>query len=111
MKNSSRSFWSIIGPGVLLFAAGVGAGDLLTASMAGADIGLIVVWAAFIGAGVKWVLSEGIARWQMATGMSVIEGWLRHAPWFAWTFFVYFLLWTFFVGGALVNACGVAGTA
>jgi Mn2+/Fe2+ NRAMP family transporter len=106
-----RSFWSTIGPGILLFAAGVGAGDLLTASMAGSDIGLVVVWAALIGATVKWVLSEGIARWQMATGRSMLEGWLDHAPWFAWIFFAYFLLWTFGVGGALVNACGIAGTA
>lgn len=109
--TNRRSFISTIGPGLLLFAAGVGAGDLLTASMAGADIGLIVVWGALIGATVKWVLSEGIARWQMATGTSMIEGWLHHAPWFAWIFFAYFLLWTLFVGGALVNACGVAGTA
>jgi Mn2+/Fe2+ NRAMP family transporter len=111
VTKSPLSIWSIIGPGLLLFAAGVGAGDLLTASMAGSDIGLIVVWAAFIGAAVKWVLSEGIARWQMATGTSMLEGWLRYAPWFAWIFFAYFLFWSFFVGGALVNACGVAGTA
>ena len=111
MTEQPRSFLSIIGPGVLLFAAGVGAGDLLTASMAGSDIGLVVVWAAILGALLKWVLSEGIARWQMATDSSMLEGWLRHAPWFAWIFFLYFLLWTFVVGGALASACGIAGSA
>jgi Mn2+/Fe2+ NRAMP family transporter len=111
MPNQSRSFLSIIGPGVLLFAAGVGAGDLLTASMAGSDVGLVVVWAAVVGTILKWTLSEGIARWQMGTGTSMLEGWVRHAPWFAWIFLGYFLLWTFVVAGALVNACGIAATA
>ena len=109
--SDSRSFLSIIGPGVLLFAAGVGAGDLLTASMAGSDVGLVVVWAAVVGTILKWTLSEGIARWQMGTGRSMLEGWVRHAPWFAWIFFAYFILWTFVVAGALVNACGIAATA
>jgi Mn2+/Fe2+ NRAMP family transporter len=110
-SEQPRSFLSIIGPGILLFAAGVGAGDLLTASMAGSEVGLVVVWAAIIGTVLKWVLSEGIARWQMGSGSSMIEGWLRHAPWFAWIFLAYFVLWTFVVGGALVNACGIAATA
>jgi Mn2+/Fe2+ NRAMP family transporter len=106
------SLLGTFGPGILVAATGVGAGDLVTASLAGSSVGLVVVWAAVLGAVLKWSLNEGIARWQLATGTTLLEGWLqRLGPWFAWPFFAYFLLWSFAVGGALVSACGIAGTA
>lgn len=106
----SRLTLSTLGPGLLIAATGVGAGDLITASLAGSEVGVIVAWAAVGGALLKWTLNEGIARWQMATGTTLLEGWiLRLHPIVQWAFLVYFLLWSFVVGGALVNACGVAG--
>ena len=102
---------STLGPGLLIAATGVGAGDLITASFAGSEVGTIVVWAAILGALLKWTLNEGVARWQMATGTTLVQGWVDHfRPVVQWTFLTYFLLWSFVVGGALVNACGVAGT-
>ena len=99
-----------LGPGLLIAATGVGAGDLITASLAGSEVGVVVAWAAVAGALLKWTLNEGIARWQMATGTTVLEGWiLRLHPIVQWAFLIYLLLWSFVVGGALVNACGVAG--
>jgi Mn2+/Fe2+ NRAMP family transporter len=96
---------------MLVAATGVGAGDLLTASLAGSRFGLTLLWAAWIGALVKWFLNEGISRWQMATGTTLLEGWVdRLGPWIRWVFLLYLLPWTFFTGGALINACGVAGT-
>lgn len=104
-------FFALVGPGVLIAATGVGAGDLLTASLAGSKLGLVLVWAAVAGAALKWFLNEGIARWQMATGTTLLEGWIdRLGNWIRWVFLGYLLAWTVFTGGALVNACGVAGT-
>jgi Mn2+/Fe2+ NRAMP family transporter len=89
----------------------VGAGDLLTASLAGSRHGLALLWAAGVGAVLKWFLNEGIARWQLATGTTLLEGWVsRFGAWLRWLFLLYFLPWTFFTGGALISACGVAGT-
>jgi Mn2+/Fe2+ NRAMP family transporter len=105
------SWLALLGPGMLIAATGVGAGDLLTASLAGSRFGLTLLWAAWIGALLKWFLNEGIARWQMATGTTLLEGWVdRLGPWIRWVFLLYLLPWTFFTGGALVSACGVAGT-
>ncbi len=100
-----------IGPGILIAATGVGAGDLLTASLGGSAVGLTILWAAWVGGVLKWVLNEGIARWQMGTETTVLEGWTDklHAS-IRWAFLLYLLVWTVFTGGALVNACGVAGT-
>lgn len=99
-----------LGPGLLVSATGIGAGDLITAGLAGSEAGVIVAGAALAGALLKWTLSEGIARWQMATETTLLEGWARRLPPIVqWIFLAYFLLWSFVVGGALVNACGVAG--
>ena len=96
---------------MLVAATGVGAGDLLTASLAGSRFGLTLLWAAWVGALLKWFLNEGIARWQMATGTTFIEGLVAHlGTWLQWGFGAYLAVWAFFTGGALVSACGVAGT-
>lgn len=104
-------WFAAVAPGVLVAATGVGAGDLLTASLGGSAVGLAILWAAGIGAILKWFLNEGVARWQMATGKTLLEGWVEHlGRWIQWVFLPYLLIWTVFTGGALVNACGVAGT-
>jgi Mn2+/Fe2+ NRAMP family transporter len=48
-------------------ATGVGAGDLIAASVAGRRFGLAVLWVVVLGALCKGVLNDGIARWQLAT--------------------------------------------
>ena len=52
---------ALIGPGLLVAATGVGAGDLATGALAGARLGTVVLWAVIIGAGIKFVLNEGLA--------------------------------------------------
>lgn len=110
-KERKAGLFSRLAPGILIAATGVGAGDLLTASLAGHDAGLVILWAAVVGAVLKWFLNEGIARWQMATETTLLEGWVnRLGRWIRWVFLVYLLIWSVFTAGALMNACGVAGT-
>jgi Mn2+/Fe2+ NRAMP family transporter len=101
-----------LGPGLLLAATGVGAGDLATAAFAGGQLGIAVLWAVALGALLKYGLNEGLARWQLATGQTFLEGVaarLGHA--WLWLFLPYLLLWSYFVGAALISACGVAAHA
>jgi Mn2+/Fe2+ NRAMP family transporter len=71
----------------------------------------VLLWAAWVGALLKWFLNEGIARWQMGTGTTLLEGWTeRLGRWIRWLFLGYLLVWSLFTAGALINACGVAGT-
>ena len=104
-----RSLLAKIGPGVLLAATGVGAGDLATAGIAGTNLGLVVAWAVVLGAVLKYVLTEGLARWQLATGQTLLEGASRRlgTP-FRVVFLLYLLPWAFFTGGALISASGTA---
>jgi Mn2+/Fe2+ NRAMP family transporter len=103
------SFFAILGPGLLLAATGVGGGDLATATFVGGMLGTAVLWAVALGAFMKFVVTEGIARWQLATGQTIIEGAVhRLGPVVIWIFLPYFLLWSFFVGAAQMSANGVA---
>lgn len=110
-QQATGGWFSRIAPGILIAATGVGAGDLLMATLAGSQLGLAILWAAVLGAFLKWFLNEGIARWQMATDTTLLEGWFDHlGRWIRWVFLGYLLIWSFFVAGALINACGVAGS-
>jgi Mn2+/Fe2+ NRAMP family transporter len=101
-----------IGPGIVVAATGIGAGDMITAALSGAKYGFVIIWAAVIGAVLKYFLNEGIARWQLATGTSVLEGWnQRFPPAVSLYFIVYLFIWGFIVAGALISACGLAAHA
>ena len=101
-----------IGPGLAIAATGVGAGDLMAAMLAGAEFGAVLLWVVLIGAALKLCLNEGVARWQLATGTTLLEGWTRHLgrP-FSLLFLVYLVVWSFIVAAGLMSACGVAAHA
>ena len=103
------SYFKAIGPGILLAATGIGAGDLTTASFAGSLLGTTVLWAIAVGAFLKFVVTEGLARWQLATGETLLEGLVARVGRVAiWIFLPYLLLWSFFVAASLMSGCGVA---
>jgi Mn2+/Fe2+ NRAMP family transporter len=101
-----------LGPGFVVAATGVGAGDMIAASVAGAKYGFVIIWAAIAGAVIKFFLNEGIARWQLATGTTLLQGWRQKFHHFISLYFiVYLFLWGFIVGAALIAACGLAAHA
>lgn len=112
MSKPDTSILRLLGPGILVAATGVGAGDLATGAFTGSKLGVTVLWAVVLGAGLKFVLNEGLARWQLATGETLLEGWSRHfgRP-VQYLFLLYLLFWSLFVGSALMSACGVTAHA
>ena len=110
--TSSRSALATIAPGILVAATGVGAGDLITAAFSGHQLGVAIAWAVLAGAGLKFVLSEGLARWQLATDDTPLDSVARHAGrGVLVALLVYMIAWSFFVGAALMGACGVTAHA
>jgi len=107
-NSKNKGFLSIIGPGILVAATGVGAGDLATASFSGSQLGTAILWAVLLGGLFKYFLTEGLARWQLVTGCTLLEGLALHfGKAFALVFLPYLFLWSFFVGTALMSASGV----
>lgn len=110
--NKLKSFLKIITPGIIIAMAGVGVGDLATASLVGSRLGVTVLWAVILGAFMKFFITEGCARWQLKTGTSILEGCMTHLGiWFKVPFIIYFVFWSYFVSAALISACGVATAA
>lgn len=109
MPPVRRSLLALIGPGIVVAATGVGAGDLATGAFAGSMLGVAVLWAVVLGATIKYTVNEGLARWQLATGRTLLEGVAAHlGKWAIWLFLAYLLFWSYFVAAALMNACGAA---
>jgi len=107
--SRSHSWLAKFGPGVLVAATGVGAGDLATAAFTGDRLGTAVLWAVVVGAMMKFVVTEGIGRWQTATGEPLLQSALSRLGMPARLVFgAYLFPWCFFVGAALISACGTA---
>ena len=107
-RPAPLSFLKLAGPGLVVAATGIGSGDVVAATVGGARYGVLLLWAIAVGAFFKFVLNEGIARWQLATGKTALEGWAEYLPaWVKWYFGAYLVVWTVAVTAALTNATGL----
>ena len=107
-----KRLFSELGPGFILAATGIGVGDMVSSTIAGAEYGLTLLWALAAGVILKYVITEGAARWQLATGTTLMEGWRdRLHPAVLAGFMVYFLVWTYVVSSALVAASAMVPAA
>lgn len=96
--------WRLIGPGIVAAATGVGAGDLIATLIAGSRFGYALLWAAVLGCVVKIALSEGAARYHLATRSTIFEGWRSLGPWASWYFGIYIVVWGFIYGATAMSA-------
>jgi len=99
-----------LGPGILLAAAAIGSGELILTPRAGALFGLSVGWVIVVSIVYKLALTLGLARYTIATGEDIFEG-FSHLPgprnWFVWILAAVFLLGAVGYSG-IALACGSA---
>jgi len=96
-----------VGPGLLAAATGVGAGDLVATMVAGARFGTVLLWAAILGAVLKLALGEGVGRWHLASGTTLLDGWRRLGRWATVFFGIYIVIWGFVYGATAMSAVGL----
>ncbi|MFF1694123.1 Nramp family divalent metal transporter [Streptomyces sp. NPDC058257] len=96
--------WKYIGPGIVVAATGVGAGDLVATLIAGSKFGYTLMWAAIIGCLVKISLAEATGRWHLATGRTLFEGWRSLGQWTTWYFAIYVVIWGFVYGATAMSS-------
>ncbi len=96
-----------VGPGLLVAAAGVGAGDLVATMVAGANYGTVLLWAAVLGTVLKIGLAEGVGRWTLSSGATMLDGWRLLGKWATWFFAVYILVWGYAYGATAMGAVGL----
>ena len=107
VPSTWRSRLRLIGPGLVVAATGVGAGDMVSSLTAGTEFGTVLIWAIILGAALKFALTEGLGRWYMATRTTVLDGWHSMGWWATGYFMVYLALVTFFFGAAAPSALAV----
>ncbi|MBD1381732.1 Nramp family divalent metal transporter [Metabacillus arenae] len=100
-----------VGPGFVTAATGVGTGDLIAALVAGVGFGTTLGWAIILGALLKFYLTEGIGRWHLATGKTILEGWHSLGRWATGYFGIYSIIWGFLYGAAAASTCALMMTA
>lgn len=103
--------WSLIGPGLLVAATGVGAGDLAAGLVAGSRYGLNFIWAVLVGIVIKFALNEGVGRYHLATDETLLEGIHSLGRWASGFFGGYSLIWGFVYGAAASASCSLAANA
>ncbi|MEU8484960.1 Nramp family divalent metal transporter [Streptomyces sp. NPDC048641] len=99
-----KSSWKYIGPGIVVAATGVGAGDLVATLIAGSNFGYTLLWAAVIGCVVKISLAEAAGRWHLSTGRTLFDGWASLGRWTTYFFVVYVVIWGFVYGAAAMSS-------
>lgn len=101
----------LIGPGLVAAATGVGAGDLVAALVAGTKFGTVFVWTIIAGAIIKYFLNEGVGRFQLASGQTILQGWRSLGHWALIYFGIYIVIWGFIYGAAGSSSAALAATA
>jgi len=105
---ATRPRWSIIGPGLVVAATGVGAADLVATLIAGSKFGYVLLWCVVVGCVMKIVLVEGAGRYSLATGHTIFEGWASLGRWTSFYFGPYIVIWGFVYGAAAMAGTGLA---
>ena len=75
--------------------------------VAGANFGTVLLWAAILGAVLKIGLAEGVGRWTIASGATMLDGWRVLGRWTTWFFGVYIMVWGFAYGATAMSAVGL----
>ncbi|WP_206184283.1 Nramp family divalent metal transporter [Sporolactobacillus sp. THM19-2] len=97
-----------VGPGFVVAATSIGAPDLLASIVVGQSYGMTFLWAIIIGTIIKYYLNEGVGRWHLATGTTILEGWRSLGRWATGYFGVYAVIWGFVYGATAAMASGMA---
>ena len=110
-----RNRWSLIGPGIVVAATGVGAGDLVATLIAGSKFGYALLWAAVVGTILKIALAEAVGRWTLASEHTIFQGWSSlgrgflgsRVNWAGAYFGLYMVIWGFVYGAAAMTSAAL----
>ena len=105
-RSGLRRLAKLLGPGIIAVLSWLGAGDLITSSVAGANYGYAMMWVLAVSLLLRFLIVNIIARFQLCNnqGMSILEGYAQLHPVFAW-----FMLGYALIMGHLTNAYMLKG--
>src|ERR1044072_5800674 len=69
----------IVGPSVILVGVGIASGEYILFPYIASQVGLVFLWAAFVGLLTQFFINMEIERYTLATGETAVTGFQR--PW------------------------------
>lgn len=109
-RFSLKGLLALLGPGVIAVLSWLGAGDLITSSVAGSNYGYAMMWVLAVSLLLRFLIVNIIARFQLCNnqGMSILEGYAQLHPLFAWFMFGYALLMGHLMNAYMIKGAGEA---
>ncbi len=100
----------LLGPGIIAVLSWLGAGDLITSSVAGANYGYAMMWVLAVSLLLRYLIVNIIARFQLCNnqGMTILQGYAQLNPFFAWFLLVYALLMGHLMNAYMIKGAGEA---
>jgi hypothetical protein len=77
MPEPPASFRRVIGPGIIAAGVGMASGEFILYPYIASQVGLVFVWAAFVGLATQYFLNMEIERYTLATGETALTGFSR----------------------------------
>ena len=67
----------ILGPGIILVGVGIASGEYILYPYIASQVGLMFLWAAFVGLLTQWFINMEVERYTLATGETAVTGFQR----------------------------------
>jgi hypothetical protein len=78
MPDPPDAFRKVIGPGIIAAGVGMASGEFILYPYIASQVGLVFVWAAFVGLATQYFLNMEIERYTLATGETALTGFSRY---------------------------------
>ncbi|HEV2845549.1 MAG TPA: Nramp family divalent metal transporter, partial [Thermoanaerobaculia bacterium] len=78
MPEPPPRFRQVIGPGIIAAGVGMASGEFILYPYIASQVGLVFVWAAFVGLATQYFLNMEIERYTIATGETALTGFSRY---------------------------------
>ena len=72
-----RNYWRLVGPGIVAGGVGLSSGEFVLWPYIASQVGLVLLWGAFVGVVTQFFLNMEVERYTLATGETAVAGFTR----------------------------------
>jgi hypothetical protein len=77
LPEPPRNYWRLVGPGIVAGGVGLSSGEFVLWPYIASQVGLVLLWGAFIGVITQFFINMEVERYTLATGETVLTGFNR----------------------------------
>ncbi len=77
MPAPPRNYWRLVGPGIVAGGVGLSSGEFVLWPFIASQVGLVLLWGAFVGVVTQFFLNMEVERYTLATGETAVTGFTR----------------------------------